>query len=101
MSNVILATKLRNALRATVPSATVKFSNISINGVKQGCSGFVTDPATGNVVYVSTDVNHGTTTKALVRTARDTKDYRGGRNTFTPLDPHDIAVRVRELLEER
>lgn len=74
------AVKLRNAILALRPDLKVELKNIRINEAPMGCSGFVTDPATGRVVYVSTDRNHGTNNQALVRVARDTKDYTGGYN---------------------
>jgi len=46
----LLATKLRNELRAIKPNFQVQLRNVDVNGVKMGCSGFVTDPATGRVV---------------------------------------------------
>lgn len=94
-----LAIKLRNQILAIDPSLTVSLRNISVNEVKMGCSGFITDPATGHVVYVSTDNNHGLVKKALYRTARDTRDYTGGMNNFAEYD--DLAERAVALLKNR
>ena len=89
------AVKLRNQLLAIRPTLKVELKNIRINGILQGCSGFITDPETGRVVYVSTDRNHGTVSTALVRYAKHTKDYTGGRNHFTPWDTlAEDAVRL-------
>lgn len=77
----LLATKLRNELLAIKPDLQIQLRNIAVNGVKMGCSGFITDPATGRVVYLNTDHNHGTSyDRAYFRAARDAKDYRGGIN---------------------
>lgn len=91
------AVKLRNQLLAIRPTLKVELKNVRINGVLQGCSGFVTDPATGRVVYVSTDRNHGTISTALVRTAKHTKDYTGGCNQFAAWA--DVAQDAVDLLD--
>lgn len=80
----LLALKLKNDLLAINAGLTVQLKNISVNGTKMGCSGFITDTKTGRVVYLSTDHNHGTSyDHAYFRVARDTKDYRGGLNHFS------------------
>ena len=76
------AVKLRNDIHTINPGLEVELRNVRINGVLQGCTGFVTDPGTGRVVYVSTDRNHGTVSQALVRVAQHTRDYTGGPNHF-------------------
>lgn len=91
------AVKLRNALNAKRSGLKVELKNVRINGILQGCSGFVTDEATGAVVYVSTDRNHGTVSDALYRTARNTKDYTGGPNNFADWD--DLPDAVVNLLD--
>lgn len=78
----LLAVKLRNEINSIDPVLIVTIKNVSVNGVKMGCSGFITDPRTGRHVYVCTDNNHGTNTNALYRTAKDTRDYTGGMNNF-------------------
>lgn len=86
MFKSLLATKLRNQILAIDPNIVVNLRNVSVNGVKFGCSGFITDPRTGKHVYVNTDHNHRTNTRALFRTAKDTKDYTGGHNNFATYD---------------
>ncbi|ANA86855.1 hypothetical protein BH772_gp030 [Gordonia phage Bachita] len=74
-------TKLRNQIRALDTELVVELRNVRINGVLQGCSGFITNPRDGRIVYVNTDFNHGTMyDQPFYRTAADTKDFRGGRN---------------------
>lgn len=90
------AVKLRNEIHALRPELVVELKNIRINGTLQGCSGFVTDPATGVVVYVSTDRNHGTVSTALYRLARHNKDYTGYRNHFAQWQ--DLAQGVVDML---
>lgn len=93
----LLATKLKNQILAIDPTLTVSLRNILVNGAKFGCSGFITDPKTGKHVYVNTDHNHHTNTRAYYRTARDTKDYTGGPNNFASYD--DVAQAAVNLLK--
>jgi hypothetical protein len=96
----LLAVKLRNELLALNPDLQVQLRNVDINGVKMGCSGFITDPATEQVVYLNTDHNHGTSyDRAYYRTARDTKDYRGGTNHFS--DYASLAQNAVALLKNQ
>lgn len=90
--------KLRNAIRKIDPSLRIELRNVRINQSLQGCSGFVSDESTGRVVYVSTDRNHGTVRDILVRVARHTKDYTGGRNRFVEYTAEDAARGIVELL---
>jgi len=92
----LLATKLRNQITAIDPVLIVTLRNVSVNGVKFGCSGFITDPRTGKHVYVNTDHNHQTNTKAYYRTAESTKDYTGGMNHFAYYE--DVAAAAVHLL---
>lgn len=80
----LLALKLRNQILAINTGLTVQLKNITVNSTKMGCSGFITDPRTGRVLYLNTDHNHGTSyDHAYYRVAQDTKDYRGGMNQFS------------------
>jgi hypothetical protein len=76
------AVKLRNELNNRRSGLVIELKNVRINGALQGCSGFITDPATGAVIYVSTDRNHGTVSTALYRLAKNNKDYTGYQNHF-------------------
>lgn len=82
----LAATKLRNQITAIDPVLIVSLKNVRVNGALFGCSGFITDPRTGKHVYVNTDHNHHMNTRALFRTAKDTKDYTGGHNNFATYD---------------
>lgn len=75
-----LAVKMKNELLAINPKLKVELKNVTINGNKLGCSGFVTDPETGRTVYVNSDNNHGMNRTAYYRAARHTKDFTGGLN---------------------
>lgn len=96
----LLALKLRNQILALNDKLTVQLSNIGINGTKMGCSGFITDPDTGRIVYINTDHNHGTSyNRAYVRVARHTRDYRGGINHFSTYD--ELAEGAVSLLKSQ
>jgi len=97
MFKPLLSTKLKNQILAIDPVLIVSLKNISVNGVKFGCSGFITDPRTGRHVYVCTDHNHFTNTTALYRTAKDTRDYTGGMNNFASYE--DLAQAAVNLLK--
>ncbi len=92
----LLATKLRNQITAIDSTLAVNLRNVSVNGVKFGCIGFIVDKRTGRTVYVSTDHNHFTNTTALYRTARDSTDFTGGPNNFASYD--DLAQAAVSLL---
>jgi hypothetical protein len=71
---LILSTKLKNQFSS---AHYVHLKNISVNGDKRGCSGFI---ARGDaIVYVNTEVLGG---GYLYRTAAHMKDYSGGVNRY-------------------
>jgi len=73
--DMILATKLRNRFLST---HTVALKNISVNGDKRGCSGFI---ARGDrIVYVNTEPCGSL--GYMYRTAKHFKDYTGGVNQW-------------------
>jgi hypothetical protein len=92
----LLATKLKNQITAIDAVLIVNLRNVSVNGVKFGCSGFIYDPRTDRTVYVNTDHNHHTNTRALYRTAQHHKDYTGGVNHFASYA--DVAQAAVTLL---
>lgn len=97
---VVSMTKVKNALRSARPDLVTKISNIRVNGQLQGCSGFITNPATERVVYILTDVNGGTVHDALYREARNDHDYIGGRNQFcSPAEIVECALELLDLLD--
>ena len=87
--NMILATKLKNRFLST---HTVALKNISVNGDKRGCSGFI---ARGDrIVYVNTEVLGG---RYMYRTAKHMKDYTGGVNQFAN-DIDSLVYGINKLL---
>jgi len=92
--------KLRNDLRKLRPNLVVNLHNVRVNAALFGCSGFVTDPNTGRIVYVSTDHNHFLMyDRALYRTAESDHDYTGGVNHEAKYA--DLPAAVIRLLEAR
>ena len=77
---MLLATRLKNAIKREMPEANIEFvlHNINVNGRKLGCSGFVLNKDNGMVMYVNTEKVLG----YLYRRAKSTSDYVGGMNRF-------------------
>ncbi len=91
----LLATKLKNQIAKINPSYQVKkFRNITVNGQRRGCSGFVV--GNGRTVYVNTEEScyAPLAGKVLVRYALDTLDYsgKGGHNEFVPTERTAEAI---------
>ncbi len=91
-------TKLKNALLKIQPDLLVELKNVRVNGQLMGCTGFVTNPGNGKVVYVCTDNNHGTSPDPYYREAKSNRDYTGGRNHFSTND--DLANDVVAMLHD-
>lgn len=93
-NNYIGSIKAKNLFKGL--PFNVKLKNILHDGQKRGCSGFITNTETGKVCYLSTELffNGGSggglwnnRNKAIViRTAKDTKDFKGGINVFIPVE---------------
>lgn len=86
---LILSTKLKNQFPST---HTVALKNISVNGNKRGCSGFI--KRGDAIVYVNTEVLGG---GYLYRTAAHMKDYSGGVNRYAK-DLAGLVYGVNQLL---
>jgi len=62
--------------------------NISINGQKRGCSGFILNKLTGKVAYITTEpfwdggLWGNLSQSIMMRTAKHIKDYSGGNNQW-------------------
>jgi len=79
----IMMTKVKNAIKKNLGNGIVfKLHNVSINGEKRGCSGFVTNPANGVTVYLDTEPSCYAET-IYYRFAKDDKDFSGCRNRHT------------------
>jgi hypothetical protein len=89
---LILSTKLRNRFLST---HNVTLKNISVNGDKRGCSGFI--EREGAIVYVNTEVLGG---GYLYRTAKHLKDYSGGVNQYAK-DLNSLVDGINSLLRQQ
>lgn len=92
---MLLSRKLCNQLNAAAKQNRIQIStslkNISVNGVKRGCSGFVLNTDSGSCVYVNTEksILGEFAEMSLYRYAADTQDYssnglKNGWNRFAP-----------------
>jgi hypothetical protein len=87
---LLLATKLKNQFSS---AHQVHLKNISVNGDKRGCSGFI--QRGDAIVYVNTEVLGG---GYLYRTAAHLKDYSGGVNRYAR-DLAGLVAGVNSLLK--
>jgi hypothetical protein len=87
---LILSTKLRNRFLST---HTVSLKNISVNGDKRGCSGFI--EREGAIVYVNTEPCGSL--GYMYRTAKHLKDFSGGVNHWAK-DLDSLVNGVNALL---
>ena len=87
---LILSTKLKNKFS---PAHVVALKNVSVNGDKRGCTGFIS--LNGAHVYVNTEPCGSL--GYMYRTAKHTKDYTGGVNRWAK-DIDALARGVNELL---
>lgn len=82
---LILSTKLRNAVtKAFINPENLEFKlrNISINGYKRGCSGFIRNKANNAIVYVDTEEPCYAELHFMYRYADHMADYTGYRNRW-------------------
>ena len=87
---LILSVKMQNALEKEAEkhgyNLEYNIKNISINGSKRGCSGFVTNTANGSCVYFTTDLSCFSHLGFMYRYADNDKDYKGYLNRWTGLN---------------
>lgn len=84
MTNIILKTALKNAVVRKNRANNYEFhlNNISINGNKRGCSGFIKNSINNKIVYVNTETSPLLQNKLLIRYAKSLTDYTGEHNRF-------------------
>lgn len=96
---LILSTKLKNAITKKANGMELKFTlkNISVNGQKRGCSGFIRNMANDSVVYVNTEVFGWLT--LMYRYADNEQDFKGYHNRWTrEINLDELAEAVCKLL---
>lgn len=84
---MLLSRKLKNQIEKIKPtnlSLEYHLKNTNINGMKQGCFGFIKNLSNDKIVYVNTEKSCYAPLfdKNLYRTAESLKDYTGGYNRF-------------------
>lgn len=81
---LILSTKLKNSINSHANGMDLTFTlkNISINGQKRGCSGFIRNNANGSVMYVTTEEPCLSTLHYMYRYADHERDWTGYRNRW-------------------
>ena len=105
---MLLKGKLENQLKSEAVKRGMRIEmfikNITVNGAKRGCSGYVVNKATGSCAYLNTEgsVLSSLAGKSMYRLARDTKDYssvslRNGNNRWT--EDENLASSVIFLLD--
>ena len=108
---ILLSTKVTNAIKAKNAARGIPLNlgfhlkNISLNGARRGCSGFVENIDTGSVVYLTTEPCCSDVVsmagKCMYRYAKDLKDYSSnnvtnGNNRWCAYE--DLQGNVLELL---
>lgn len=96
MRKVYLTTRTKNALHAYNKNYDVRLHNIEINGVKHGCSGFVFNPNTNLIIWLTTEDNH-----FIVRYAKNSADYVGGINRWSESFEEMIMLANHLLVEKQ
>lgn len=100
---MILSTKLKNAInKENNNNLQLEFhlKNISINGQKRGCSGFIKNVINNSIVYISTEGIkwNGENRQYLYRYADTIKDYSGYHNRWAN-SLEDLSNNILQLLE--
>lgn len=104
---MLFATKLKNSLTKLAEQMgmdiTVNLKNITVNGQRRGCSGFVT--CGESCVYVATEHScYGPISdKSMCRYAKDTKDFssNGLKNGYNQFVADDfLAAKVISMLKD-
>lgn len=91
LRGAISITKVRNAMKKA-GFEVVKGSNIRVNHVLRGSSGFIQD-TNGHLIYFDTEpLAFAPCGQVLYRSAKDLKDYCGGSNNYVPFDYMGEAV---------
>lgn len=99
MANILLKTALKNAVVKTnkADNYTFHLNNISINGSKRGCSGFIKNTINNKIVYVYTETSPLCNNKLLIRYAKSLTDYTGEQNHFAN-NKDELAEMIIKML---
>lgn len=100
---LILSTKLKNALlkKADVQTheLTISLKNITINGIKKGCYGFIKNEKNSSIVCVNTEGSCLASLNYMFRYADSFNDHRGYMNHWAnSLD--ELTDEILQLLKK-
>ena len=100
---IILSTKLKNSInKKNNNNLQLEFhlKNISINGEKRGCSGFIRNVNNNSIVYIDTEGIkwNGKNKLYLYRYADTVKDYSGYHNRWAN-SLENLSDNILELLK--
>ena len=98
---LILSTKLKNAINKQCGDMPLQFTlkNITINGAKRGCSGFVRNLDNNTVVYIDTEEPCLSNLHYMYRYANNEKDYTGYHNRWAN-SLEELAKATIDLLKK-
>lgn len=100
---LILSTKLKNAIvkkaGSRAKNLTFSLKNISINGNKRGCYGFIKNEKNGSIIYVDTEGSCLANLNYLFRYAYSFHDYRGYRNHWANI-LDELTTEILNMLEK-
>lgn len=107
MNEYFSAQKVRNNFKkmGVADRFTFHLKNISINGQRRGCSGFVVENSTGRVAYITTEpffkggLCGNKENTLMYRAAENLKDYRGGTNHWGMCE--NVAYLVSRLFGQQ
>lgn len=97
---LLLATKLKNLINNTYPDNNYIFElkNIKLNGQSRGCSGFIKNPETGSVIFLTTEKTGCSWLKDYMYRYESQK--RGfGRNRWTS-SQEELIKEIHKLLAD-
>ena len=97
-----MALSTRQIKPKLAPWWDAKLRNVRINGNLVGCTGFVTEKKSGKVIYLTTDFGTAPApsykTRVMYRTARNDRDYTGGRNRYCEID--ELSQELTDLFHQ-
>lgn len=97
---LLLATKLKNLINNAYPDNTYIFElkNIKLNGQSRGCSGFIKNPETGSVIFLTTEKTGCSWLKDYMYRYESQK-HGFGRNRWTS-SQEELIKEIHKLLAD-
>ena len=101
---MLLMTRVKNQVsKIAKGNYEYHLRNISVNGSKRGCYGFIVNKDNGVVVYINTEKSCYVplSTKNLVRYARDIKDFGGSHSLNEWATDEDVFSYIVQMLSNK